>query len=179
MRRAGRFGGSLAAVVCSLWVVLAGVGTASAATARSAGLVIKVPSGWTTSVLPAPGGVLVADSRADLFAARVSGARLTAQPSATIPSPQSLVTAIDRGALFNPVITPENVGRFTNVPVVRFQTSKSSKSGMTVEILALTVAPGKAYLFTLEGATSKWRSAQSILETMVSTAVFNTAAFPH
>jgi hypothetical protein len=167
-----------AAVALNLVVGLSLAEEVAAASARSAGVTIRVPAGWSTSVLPVPGGVLVADSQADLFAANVNGGRLTVQPSASLPSPQSLVSGVNRSPLYNPVVAPEDVGRFKNVPVVRFQTAKTTNNGETVEVLALTVARGKAYLFTLEAPSAGWRSAKPVLEAMVVTARFNLAAFP-
>lgn len=167
-----------AVVVCTGGAVGATAGGAGAASVRSAGVTIQLPPGWRSSVLPAPGGLLAATSRADLFAARLRGGRLTAQPSLSGTSAQSLVGGVDFGPLYNPVVLSENVGTFSAVPVVRYQTATSPTKGETIEVLALTVAPGKAYLFTLEAPSSRWRSLQSTLETMVSDAHFDPAAFP-
>ncbi len=76
-------------------------------------------------------------------------------------------------------MTQQTFGQYIQVPVLRFATSATPSQGETEEVIAITVAAGKAYLFTLEAPSAAWAGAQATLEAIISSAVVNAELFPN
>jgi hypothetical protein len=146
---------------------------------NSAGLTMSPPPGWVTRVLPSPGGLVFADTAADLAVTVPIGPRLTAQPCTAAPTATSLVADLDRSPMYSPTVAQQTFGHYKQVPVLRFTTAATTASGETVEIAAITVAPGKAYVFTLEAPSAASPAVQATLEGIVSSATINPELFPN
>ncbi|WAH99267.1 hypothetical protein [Arthrobacter sp. MMS18-M83] len=145
---------------------------------HSAGLTLTPPAGWANRVLPASGGIVLADTEADLTDQTPAGPRLTAVPNTAAPTADTLIANLDTSALFAPTATQQTFGQYDQVPVLRFTTAATPTEGETVEIVSITVAPNKAYLMTLEAPSSSWSTAQSTLEGVVASASINAELFP-
>lgn len=145
---------------------------------HSAGLTLTPPAGWANRVLPTPGGIVLADTEADLTAQTPAGPRLTAVPNTAAPTAATLIANLDKGALFAPTATQQTFGQYDQVPVLRFTTSAKPTEGETIEIISITVAPNKAYLMTLEAPSAGWSAAQATLEGVVASASINAQLFP-
>ncbi|MCZ9883107.1 hypothetical protein [Arthrobacter sp. B2a2-09] len=154
------------------------VTTTSPQPPNSAGLTLTPPQGWAIRALPTPGGIVLADSEADLTAQTVAGPRLTAVPNTAAATADTLIANLDKEALFDPTATQQAFGPYEQVPVLRFTTAATPTEGETVEIIAITVAPNEAYLMTLEAPSSSWSTAQASLEGVVASASINAELFP-
>lgn len=145
---------------------------------HSAGLTLTPPAGWANRVLATPGGIVLADTEADLTAQTPGGPRLTAVPDTTAATADTLIANLDKSPMFDPTATQQTFGQYDQVPVLRFMTAATPSDGETVEIMAITVAPNQAYLMTLEAPSSSWSAAQSTLEGVVASASINAQLFP-
>jgi hypothetical protein len=146
--------------------------------ASSAGITLKLPPGWAFRLLPAPGGLVVADSSDNLKGLDVIGPRLTVVPSTSAPTPNTLIEHLDRSPMYSPTVSQQTFGRFKDVPTVQFSTAAKAASGDTIEMIPMTVAPGKTYLVTLETPSATWSDERGALEAILSAAAINTADFP-
>jgi len=129
-------------------------------------------------VLPQPGGLVIARTDADLTATTAAGPRLTVVPNTSTPTAQSLVASIDRRPMYAPTVIQKIFGNYGLVPTLRFTTEAASTSGETEELIPMTVAPGKTYVFTLEAPSATWAQEQKALEAIVSDADVKPANFP-
>lgn len=152
--------------------------TPPSSAASSAGVTLTPPSGWAVSLLPGRGGVVVADTTADLTATALAGPRLVVVPAGSAPTAQALVNGLDRSHLFSPTVGQQTFGRYSRVPVLTFTTAATTASGDTVEMIPMTVAAGRSYVFTLAAPSPAWSTAKPTLEAVVSAAVVKVADFP-